>query len=149
VSDVHYLARALAAYYASGDLAPLQNYGATALARVWHSMRTSSYLTHLLHRFPGSSEFDQRMQEAELDLLLVSPAAQAALAEAYAGAPRPLYHARPLFDPQRPQFVTCRLRAARPLPTLQTSRDQAPPTRSPSCSRPSRTVCPPWSSPPV
>ena len=87
VSDVHYLARALAAHYASGDLAPLQNYGATALARVWHSMRTSSYLTHLLHRFPGSSEFDQRMQEAELDLLLVSPAAQAALAEAYAGAP--------------------------------------------------------------
>jgi hypothetical protein len=50
-------------------------------------VRTSWYLTNLLHRFPDMSEFDQRAQEYELHYLQSSRHAQAALAEQYAGLP--------------------------------------------------------------
>ena len=84
-SDVFYLGRALAAVYAHGDHTLVDNYSATALRRVWSSVRTSWYLTNLLHRFPTATAFDQRAQESELDYLKTSPHAQAALAEQYAG----------------------------------------------------------------
>ena len=42
-----------------------------ALRRVWNSVRSSWYLTNLLHRFPTVSEFDQRAQEYELDYLKI------------------------------------------------------------------------------
>ena len=87
VSDVHYLGRALASWYGRGDAALLDAYSATALRRVWSSVRISWYLTMLLHRFPQASEFDQKAQEYELDYLKSSPRAQAALAEQYAGLP--------------------------------------------------------------
>jgi p-hydroxybenzoate 3-monooxygenase len=87
VSDVFYLSRAMAAHYKNGNDELIKNYSATALRRVWSSVRTSWYLTNLLHRFPSSTEFDQRAQESELDYLKKSPFAQAALAEQYAGMP--------------------------------------------------------------
>jgi p-hydroxybenzoate 3-monooxygenase len=87
VSDVFYLSRALSAFYSQGTTALLDAYSATALRRVWSSVRTSWYLTNLLHRFPGGSDFDQRAQENELDYLKSSHHAQAALAEQYAGLP--------------------------------------------------------------
>ena len=87
VSDVYYLSRALAAHYGDRDDALLRAYSATALKRVWSSVRTSWYLTNLLHRFPSASEFDQRAQENELDYLKTSAYAHAALAEQYAGMP--------------------------------------------------------------
>jgi p-hydroxybenzoate 3-monooxygenase len=86
-SDVFYLGRALAAWYGSGRTDLIDGYSATALRRVWSSVRTSWYLTNLLHRFPGASEFDQRAQETELDYLKASAHAQASLAEQYAGMP--------------------------------------------------------------
>ncbi|MCU0964512.1 MAG: 4-hydroxybenzoate 3-monooxygenase [Burkholderiaceae bacterium] len=85
VSDVFYLGRALARWYGRGDATLLDGYSATALRRVWSSVRTSWYLTTLLHRFPDTSEFDQKAQEYELDYLKNSVRAQAALAEQYAG----------------------------------------------------------------
>jgi p-hydroxybenzoate 3-monooxygenase len=87
VSDVFYLSRALAAFHQQGSADLLDSYSAMALRRVWSSVRTSWYLTTLLHRFPGASEFDQRAQEAELDYLKSSAHAQASLAEQYAGMP--------------------------------------------------------------
>jgi p-hydroxybenzoate 3-monooxygenase len=87
VSDVTYLARALTAFYANGATAPLANYSEVALRRVWSSVRISWYLTTLLHRFPGASDFDQRAQEYELEYLKSSYHAQVALAEQYAGLP--------------------------------------------------------------
>jgi p-hydroxybenzoate 3-monooxygenase len=87
VSDVFYLSRALTAHYARGSDQWINGYSAMALRRVWSSVRTSWYLTNLLHRFPTSTEFDQRAQESELDYLKKSPFAQAALAEQYAGMP--------------------------------------------------------------
>jgi p-hydroxybenzoate 3-monooxygenase len=85
VSDVFYLARALAAFYTDGSPALLDSYSEMALRRVWASVRVSWYLTTLLHRSPGASEFDQRAQEVELDYLKSSRHAQIALAEQYAG----------------------------------------------------------------
>jgi p-hydroxybenzoate 3-monooxygenase len=87
VSDVFYLARALDSYYRMGDAAGIDSYSATALKRVWASVRISWYLTMLLHRFPDASEFDQRAQEYELAYLKRSRAAQVALAQEYAGLP--------------------------------------------------------------
>jgi p-hydroxybenzoate 3-monooxygenase len=87
VSDVFYLSRALGRWYGRGDAGLLDQYSAMALRRVWSSVRTSWYLTKLLHRFPHFSEFDQKAQEYELDYLKSSRFAQAALAEQYAGLP--------------------------------------------------------------
>ena len=87
VSDVFYLGRALASHYHQGSDKLLDGYSAMALRRVWSSVRTSWYLTTLLHRFPGATDFDQRAQEVELDYLKASRHAQAALAEQYAGMP--------------------------------------------------------------
>lgn len=87
ISDVHYLSRALAAFYDRGDNDYLNHYSEMALRRVWSAVRFSWWMTTLLHRFPQQSEFDQRAQEAELDYLASSSHAQAAMAEQYAGLP--------------------------------------------------------------
>jgi p-hydroxybenzoate 3-monooxygenase len=87
VSDVFYLARAIGRWFQRGDASGLDGYSAMALRRVWSSVRTSWYLTNLLHRFPHFSEFDQKAQEYELDYLKRSHFAQLALAEQYAGLP--------------------------------------------------------------
>jgi p-hydroxybenzoate 3-monooxygenase len=44
-------------------------------------------MTTMLHRFPDTGEFGQRIQEAELDYLVHSQAAGTALAENYVGLP--------------------------------------------------------------
>jgi len=87
ISDVYYLSRALRTFYHDGSVSRLDAYSETALRRVWSSVRISWYLTTLLHRFPGSSDFDQRAQEYELEYLKTSLHAQIALAEQYAGLP--------------------------------------------------------------
>ena len=87
VSDVFYLHRALAAYFARGEERRLQDYSATALRRVWGAERLSWWLTRLLHVFPGQDPFETRCNENEFDHLCASTAAQAALAEQYVGLP--------------------------------------------------------------
>lgn len=44
-------------------------------------------LSHLLHRFRGDNDFDQRRQRAELDYVTSSRAAMTSLAENYIGLP--------------------------------------------------------------
>jgi len=87
IGDVHYLSAALIRHYRYRDDDGLDAYSATALARVWKAERFSWSLTTLLHRFPGQSAFEQRMQDSELDWLESSVAAQTALAENYVGLP--------------------------------------------------------------
>jgi p-hydroxybenzoate 3-monooxygenase len=87
VSDVHYLSEALKLRYEQSDTAGLERYSREALARVWKAIRFSWWMTTLLHRFPGQSDFEQRIQESEIDYIAASPAAQAALAENYTGLP--------------------------------------------------------------
>lgn len=86
LSDVQYLARAIERWN-GGDRSGLDNYSTQALKRVWGSVRFSWWLTTLLHRFPGQTEFDQRMQEKDLEYLASSEAAQTSMAEQYVGLP--------------------------------------------------------------
>jgi p-hydroxybenzoate 3-monooxygenase len=87
VSDVHYLAEALVDALAGRTTAGLDTYSDRALARVWKAVRFSWWLTTLMHRFSDSGEFDRRIQEAELDYLASSEAAQRSFAENYTGLP--------------------------------------------------------------
>jgi p-hydroxybenzoate 3-monooxygenase len=86
-SDVHYLADALAEFYADKSSAALDGYSQRALARVWKAERFSWWMTSVLHRFPETDAFSQRIQMAELDYLVSSQAATTALAENYVGLP--------------------------------------------------------------
>jgi len=85
-SDVRYLARAFADFYA-GDEAGINNYSETCLHRVWKAVRFSWWFTSLMHQFPDGGEFGHKLQEAELDYLIHSPAAATSLAENYVGLP--------------------------------------------------------------
>jgi p-hydroxybenzoate 3-monooxygenase len=87
VSDVFYLSRALIAHYARSDDSFLARYSETALRRVWHAVRTSRYLTTLLHVDPAASAFERRAQDYEFEHLQTCAAAQALLASQYAGMP--------------------------------------------------------------
>ena len=86
-SDVHYLFAGLSAYYADGDRSKLDGYSANALSRVWKAVRFSWWFSALLHRFPEQTEFDRKIQIAELDFLRSNRAAQQTLAENYVGLP--------------------------------------------------------------
>ncbi|WP_426240633.1 4-hydroxybenzoate 3-monooxygenase [Pararhizobium sp. DWP1-1-3] len=84
-SDVHYLYAGLREYYQERSSAGIDAYSARALSRVWKAVRFSWWMTTMLHRFPDTGAFDQKIQEAELDYLTHSRAAATVLAENYVG----------------------------------------------------------------
>ncbi|WP_054308352.1 4-hydroxybenzoate 3-monooxygenase [Mesorhizobium sp. 1M-11] len=84
-SDVHYLFEGLRDFFLEKSSAGIDAYSERALARVWKAVRFSWWMTTLLHRFPDSSDFERRIQDAELDYLTHSQAAATALAENYVG----------------------------------------------------------------
>lgn len=85
-SDVHYLYEGLTAHY-RGDDRGIDAYSQRALARIWQAMRFSWSLTTMMHRFPGASDYERRMQDSELALLEKSDTARQLLAENYTGLP--------------------------------------------------------------
>lgn len=86
-SDVRYLSRALIDHYRGGTTDELDRYSARCLRRVWKAVRFSWWFTTLMHRFPDTGDFGQRIQEAELGYLVGSRAAATSLAENYVGLP--------------------------------------------------------------
>ncbi len=84
-SDVHYLFNALLEHYHDRSNAGIDAYSVRALARVWKAVRFSWWMTTMLHRFPEAGDFQQKIQEAELDYLTHSRAAETVLAENYVG----------------------------------------------------------------
>ncbi|MFZ7091746.1 4-hydroxybenzoate 3-monooxygenase [Primorskyibacter sp. 2E233] len=86
-SDIHYLYHGLVQFYHDGDSAGIDGYSEKALARIWKAERFSWWMTSLLHRFPDQSEFDLKMQKAEIEFLRTNKAAQIAMAENYVGLP--------------------------------------------------------------
>ncbi|MBP1884014.1 4-hydroxybenzoate 3-monooxygenase [Sinorhizobium mexicanum] len=86
-SDVHYLYEGLIEHYEDRSNAGLDAYSVRAISRVWKAVRFSWWMTTMMHRFPDTSDFDQKIQEAELDYLTHSQAAAMALAENYVGLP--------------------------------------------------------------
>jgi p-hydroxybenzoate 3-monooxygenase len=86
VSDVSYLHEALRDYYRERRESLLDGYSTRCLNRIWKAERFSWWMTRQLHQFPGDP-FAQRMQEAELEYLFESRAAQSSMAENYVGLP--------------------------------------------------------------
>jgi len=84
-ADVRLLHQALVEFYSSGRRTLLDEYSSRALARVWRAMRFSWWLTQLTHKF-SDEPFAHKLQLAELEYLVQSPAASLSLAENYVGA---------------------------------------------------------------
>ncbi len=86
-SDVKYLSDAFIDFYLEKSHAGIDGYSQRALSRIWKAERFSWSLTTLMHRFPDTDAFGQKMQEAELAYLVSSRAASTALTENYVGLP--------------------------------------------------------------
>ena len=86
MSDVRVLARAFASHYHAHDPAPLARYSSARLRHVWQVEQFSSWMTTMLHRFPGDADgFQHRLQLGLLTYVSVSRPAQTSLAEQYVG----------------------------------------------------------------
>lgn len=86
-SDVRYLFDGLREYYKEKSPAGIDAYSQKALKRIWKAERFSWWMTSIMHRFPDTGPFGQKIQEAELDYLVHSRAASTSLAENYVGLP--------------------------------------------------------------
>ena len=86
-SDVHYLYHSLKGFYLDGTTDGMDAYSERALSRVWKAERFSWWFSSLMHRYPDQSEFDLKMQVAELEFLRSNEAAQKAMAQNYVGLP--------------------------------------------------------------
>ncbi|MEU3852018.1 4-hydroxybenzoate 3-monooxygenase [Streptomyces sp. NPDC029554] len=87
VGDVVTFARALVHLEQTGSPELLDSYSETCLRRVWQAERFSYDMTTLLHRLPGATPFEDRLQLARLERIAGSRAAETDLAEAYTGFP--------------------------------------------------------------
>ena len=87
-ADVRVLSEALGAWYARGDTHGLAAYSDTCLRRVWRVQHFSSWMTSMLHRFPGDDPFEARLQRSQLRYVCSSRAAATTLAENYVGLER-------------------------------------------------------------
>ncbi|MFD6169496.1 4-hydroxybenzoate 3-monooxygenase [Streptomyces coeruleorubidus] len=85
VGDVVTFARALAHRQATGSPELLDAYSETCLRRIWQAERFSYDMTTLLHRAPGATGFEDRLQLARLERIASSRAAETDLAEGYTG----------------------------------------------------------------
>ena len=86
-SDVHYLYNGLRDFYENDSTDGIDSYSEKALARVWKAERFSWWFSSLMHTYPDQSEFDLKMQVAEIEFLRSNKAAQQAMAENYVGLP--------------------------------------------------------------
>lgn len=86
-SDIHYLYHGLLQFYQEGDSQGIDTYSEKALARIWKAERFSWWMTNLLHRFPDQTDFDLKMQRADIEFLRSNREAQSVLAQNYVGLP--------------------------------------------------------------
>ncbi len=87
VSDIYYLSNALVEYFKTGSEGLLSGYSASALTRIWKTVRFSLMCTRMLHISPESTPFEKKIQQAEIRYLLSSDAAKTTFAENYVGLP--------------------------------------------------------------
>ena len=86
-SDVSTLYRILLKVHGEGRTELLERYSAICLRRIWKAERFSWWMTSMLHRFPDTDAFSQRMQQTELDYYVGSEAGRRTIAENYVGLP--------------------------------------------------------------
>lgn len=85
VADARVLGRGLAEFYGTGSRAGLDQFSRQCLRRVWKTVRFSTMLTRLLHKFSSQSPLERELQFAELEYIAGSQAAQKSIAEQYVG----------------------------------------------------------------
>jgi p-hydroxybenzoate 3-monooxygenase len=86
-SDIYYLYTGLVDFYKNNDASGLVQYSEKALARVWKAQRFSWWMTTMLHTFPDTPDYDQKLKEIDMSYLFSSEAALSSLAENYVGLP--------------------------------------------------------------
>jgi len=86
-SDVSTLYRILLKVHQQGRTELLEKYSEICLRRIWKAERFSWWMTSMLHRFPDTDAFSQRMQQTELDYFVGSEAGRRTIAENYVGLP--------------------------------------------------------------
>lgn len=86
-ADVSHLSRALIQYYALHQEDLLETYAATCLERIWRVEYFSWWMTSMLHRYPESDAFQQRMQHAQMRNIVRSHSTRTHFADEYVGAP--------------------------------------------------------------
>ncbi|KAA8713451.1 4-hydroxybenzoate 3-monooxygenase [Pseudomonas cannabina] len=86
-SDVSTLYRILLKVYREGRTELLEKYSQICLRRVWKAERFSWWMTSVLHNFPNTDAFSQRIQQTELDYYVGSEAGRRTIAENYVGLP--------------------------------------------------------------
>lgn len=86
-SDVSTLYRILCKVYQEGRTDLLERYSEICLKRIWKAERFSWWMTSILHTFPDSDDFSQRIQSSELDYYVHSDAGLTTIAENYVGLP--------------------------------------------------------------
>ncbi|GAB3862016.1 4-hydroxybenzoate 3-monooxygenase [Nocardioides maradonensis] len=87
LADVRVLAEHVERALRKADEAALGEYTDRALARVWKAQHFSYWMTTMLHRAEGTSDFDEQRQLAELGSVVGSRAGSTYLAEGYTGWP--------------------------------------------------------------
>lgn len=86
-SDVSTLYQILLKVYREGRRDLLERYSQVCLKRIWKAERFSWWMTSMLHKFPGTDAFSQRMQQTELEYFVGSEAGRKTIAENYVGLP--------------------------------------------------------------
>ncbi len=85
IADIHNLANALIEFYQSGNEESLQNYTKKCLSRVWRVQDFSNFMTYLCHKQAEEGTFENHLQKAKFDYLMMSEAYQKTIAENYVG----------------------------------------------------------------
>ena len=86
-SDVSTLYQILLKVYREGRRELLERYSEVCLRRIWKAERFSWWMTSMLHEFPDTDPFSERMQQTELDYFVSSEAGRKTIAENYVGLP--------------------------------------------------------------
>ncbi|MCX7080157.1 MAG: 4-hydroxybenzoate 3-monooxygenase [Pseudomonas sp.] len=86
-SDVSTLFNILLKVYREGRTDLLEKYSEICLRRVWKAERFSWWMTSILHNFPESDAFSQRISQTELAYFVGSEAGRKTIAENYVGLP--------------------------------------------------------------
>ena len=86
-SDVSTLFTMLCKVYTEGRTDLLERYSEVCLRRIWKAERFSWWMTSMLHRFPDSDGFSQRITDSELAYFVDSEAGRTTIAENYVGLP--------------------------------------------------------------
>ncbi|MFN0161571.1 MAG: 4-hydroxybenzoate 3-monooxygenase [Burkholderiales bacterium] len=87
MADISVLAPAFVDFYRRGSRTRLDGYSAQAMQRVWQVQRFAADMCRLLHRFPGMSDFERRMQRERLAYMTGTPTGILTYAENFVGLP--------------------------------------------------------------